>query len=324
MTAFLLRRALQALAVLFVMSLLLFAGIYAIGNPVEILISPQADQRDIEAATKALGLDQPLWRQYLAFLAHALRGDLGQSFVYNVPALELVLSRLPATLELAVAAMVIAVVIGLPLGVWAGMRPDSWLAKTIMAGSILGFSLPTFWVGLLLIMFFGVQLGWLPASGRGPTTEWFGVLVSFTSLEGLAHLALPAFNLALFKLSLLVRLARSGTREAMLQDYVRTARAKGLNEGQVVRRHVLKNIMLPVTTVIGLEFGSLVAFAVVTETIFAWPGAGKLLIDAINVLDRPVVVAYMLLTVLLFVLINFVVDVLYGLLDPRVRVAGRT
>jgi len=324
MTAFLLRRALQALAVLFVMSLLLFAGIYAIGNPVEILISPQADQRDIEAATKALGLDQPLWRQYLAFLAHALRGDLGQSFVYNVPALELVLSRLPATLELAVAAMVIAVVIGLPLGVWAGMRPDSWLAKTIMAGSILGFSLPTFWVGLLLIMFFGVQLGWLPASGRSPTTEWFGVPVSFTSLEGLAHLALPAFNLALFKLSLLVRLARSGTREAMLQDYVRTARAKGLNEGQVVRRHVLKNIMLPVTTVIGLEFGSLVAFAVVTETIFAWPGAGKLLIDAINVLDRPVVVAYMLLTVLLFVLINFVVDVLYGLLDPRVRVAGRT
>jgi len=324
MTAFLLRRALQALAVLFVMSLLLFAGIYAIGNPVEILISPQADQRDIEAATKALGLDQPLWRQYLAFLAHALRGDLGQSFVYNVPALELVLSRLPATLELAVAAMLIAVVIGLPLGVWAGMRPDSWLAKTIMAGSILGFSLPTFWVGLLLIMFFGVQLGWLPASGRGPTTEWFGVPVSFTSLEGLAHLALPAFNLALFKLSLLVRLARSGTREAMLQDYVRTARAKGLNEGQVVRRHVLKNIMLPVTTVIGLEFGSLVAFAVVTETIFAWPGAGKLLIDAINVLDRPVVVAYMLLTVLLFVLINFVVDVLYGLLDPRVRVAGRT
>ncbi|HLU77511.1 MAG TPA: ABC transporter permease [Burkholderiales bacterium] len=322
MTAYLIRRALQALLVLLVMSALLFVGIYAIGNPVEILISPQADQRDIALATQALGLDQPLWRQYFAFVEHALRGDLGHSFVYNVPALELVLSRLPATLELAVAAMLIAIVIGLPLGIWAGMRPDSWLGKTIMAGSILGFSLPTFWVGLLLIMFFGVQLGWLPASGRGTTTDWFGVPVSFTTLDGLAHLALPAFNLALFKLSLLIRLARNGVRDALHQDYVRTARAKGLHEGQVVRRHVLKNIMLPIVTVIGLEFGSLVAFAVVTETIFAWPGAGKLLIDAINVLDRPVVVAYMLLTVLLFVLINFVVDVLYTALDPRVRLAG--
>jgi peptide/nickel transport system permease protein len=320
---FLIRRALQALLVLIVMSLLLFVGIYAIGNPVDILINPQADQRDIEIAMHALGLDQSLWRQYIAFVQHALSGDLGQSFVYNVPALDLVLSRAPATLELAIAAMLIAVVAGIPLGVWAGMRPNSLIGKSIMAGSILGFSLPTFWVGLLLIMLFGVQLGWLPASGRGATTEVLGVPVSFLSLDGLAHIALPAFNLALFKLSLLIRLARSGTREALQQDYVRAARAKGLSEGRVVCGHVLKNILLPIITVVGLEFGSLVAFAVVTETIFAWPGMGKLLIDAINVLDRPVIVAYMLLTVLLFVLINLVVDVLYTTLDPRVRLAGR-
>ncbi len=323
MGAFLIRRALQALLVLVAMSLLLFVGIYAIGNPVDILISPQADQRDIAIAMHALGLDQPLWRQYVAFVQHAAGGDLGRSFVYNVPALDLVLSRAPATLELAVAAMLIAVLVGIPLGVWAGMRPDSWFGKSIMAGSILGFSLPTFWVGLLLIMFFGVQLGWLPASGRGETVEVSGIPFSFLTLDGLAHLALPAFNLALFKLSLLIRLARNGTRDALHQEYARAARAKGLSEGYVVRVHVLKNILLPIITVIGLEFGSLVAFAVVTETIFAWPGMGKLLIDAINVLDRPVIVAYMLLTVLLFVLINLVVDVLYTALDPRVRLAER-
>jgi peptide/nickel transport system permease protein len=323
MGAFLIRRVLQALLVLVAMSLLLFVGIYAIGNPVDILINPQADQRDIAIAMHALGLDQPLWRQYFAFVQHAVSGDLGRSFVYNVPALDLVLSRAPATLELAVAAMLIAVCIGLPLGVWAGMRPDSWFGKAVMAGSVLGFSLPTFWVGLLLIMFFGVQLGWLPASGRGETVAVFGIPFSFLTSDGLAHLALPAFNLALFKLSLLIRLARNGTRDALRQEYVRAARAKGLSEGHVVRVHVLKNIMLPIVTVIGLEFGSLVAFAVVTETIFAWPGMGKLLIDAINVLDRPVIVAYMLLTVLLFVLINLVIDVLYTALDPRVRLAER-
>lgn len=319
MLAFLLRRLGQAVALLLLMSLLLFVGIYAIGNPVEILISPQADQADIARAMRDLGLDQPLWQQYLNFIQHALRGDLGHSFVYNVPALGLVLSRLPATLELAVAAMLIAVVIGIPLGLWAGVRAGSWIDRSIMTGSILGFSLPTFWVGLMLIMLFGVQLGWLPASGRGETVPLFGVPMSFLTLDGLAHLALPAINLALFKLALLIRLTRSGTREALGQDYVRAARAKGLSPCQVLRRHVLKNIMLPIITVSGLEFGSLVAFAVVTETIFSWPGMGKLLIDAIDVLDRPVIVAYMLLTVLLFVLINLLVDLLYTALDPRVR-----
>ncbi|MEO7402682.1 MAG: ABC transporter permease, partial [Burkholderiales bacterium] len=206
MLVFTLRRLAQSVLVLAVMSLLVFVGVYAIGNPVDILISPQADQADIEAAKKSLGLDLPLWQQYALFIKAAVAGDLGKSFAYNVPAIQLIFERMPATLELAVAAMLIAIILGIPLGLWAGMKPDSLAGRTIMAGSILGFSLPTFWVGLILIMTFSVALGWLPSNGRGPTTDLFGVPVSFLSAKGLAHLAMPALNLALFKLSLIIRL----------------------------------------------------------------------------------------------------------------------
>jgi peptide/nickel transport system permease protein len=323
MGAYLLRRLGQALLVVLVMSVLVFAGVYAIGNPLDILVHPDATQEDVARLSKSLGLDRPVWEQYFVFLGQAVRGNLGTSFAFNVPAIPLILERLPATLELAIAATFMAVVLGIPLGLWAGLKPDSVAGKAIMAGSILGFSLPTFWVGVVLIMTFSVQLGWLPSSGRGPTTGMFGLPVSFLSWEGLTHIALPAFNLALFKLGLIIRLVRGGTREAMTLDYVRFARAKGLTEERVVRVHVLRNILIPVVTVVGLEFGSVIAFAVVTETIFAWPGMGKLLIDSINVLDRPVIVAYLCITVLVFVLINLVVDLLYALLDPRVRLAAR-
>ena len=315
------RRLLQSVLVLFAMSLLVFAGVYAIGNPVDILINPQADQAEIIRVTAAMGLDKALWEQYLVFLKQAALGDLGKSFVYNIPAIQLILERMPATMELAVSAMLIAVLLGIPLGLWAGLRPDSWPGKVIMTGSILGFSLPTFWVGLMLIMIFAVQLGWLPSNGRGETRELFGVAVSFLTLDGLAHLLMPALNLALFKLSLIIRLTRSGTREALQQDYVKFARAKGLSMRRVVGVHVLKNIMIPIVTVIGLEFGSVIAFAIVTESVFAWPGMGKLIIDSINVLDRPVIVAYLCVIVILFIFINLVVDLVYSLLDPRVRLA---
>jgi peptide/nickel transport system permease protein len=321
MLAFVIRRLLQSIAVLFAMSLLVFVGVYAIGNPVDLLISPQADQADIERTIAALGLDKPLWEQYLIFLQQAATGNLGLSFQYNEPAVRLILERMPATLELAFAAMLIAVALGIPLGLWAGVKPDSFAGRTIMAGSILGFSLPTFWVGLLLIMVFSVELGWLPTSGRGPTVDVLGIPVSFLSLEGWKHLAMPAANLALFKLSLIIRLTRAGTREALTQDYVKFARAKGLPARRVVGVHVLKNIMIPIVTVIGLELGSVIAFAIVTESIFAWPGMGKLIIDSINALDRPVVVAYLLVIVVLFILINLVVDIVYSVLDPRVRLS---
>jgi peptide/nickel transport system permease protein len=321
MLVFIVRRSLQAVLVLFVMSLLVFIGVYAIGNPIDILINPLADQQERERAIAALGLDKPMWTQYLAFLSGALHGDLGKSFVHNMSALGLILERMPATLELAVAAMLIAVVLGIPLGLWAGLKPDTAAGRTIMAGSILGFSLPTFWVGLMLIMVFSVMLGWLPSNGRGPTTLLFGVPVSFLSVEGWRHLIMPAVNLALFKLALLVRLTRAGTREALLQDYVKFALAKWLSNARVIGVHVLRNILIPIVTVIGLEFGSVIAFAIVTETVFAWPGMGKLLIDSINLLDRPIIVAYLLVIVFMFIVINLVVDIVYSALDPRVRLS---
>jgi peptide/nickel transport system permease protein len=321
MLVFIIRRLLQSVIALLVMSILIFVGVFAIGNPIDILINPQADQAEIARATAALGLDQPMWVQYWEFLRHALAGDLGRSFSQNVPAVQLIFERMPATVELALCAMLMAIVLGVPLGLVAGMKPDTWYSKTIMAGSIFGFSLPTFWVGLMMIMVFSVYLGWLPSTGRGHTTQLFGIPVSFLNWDGITHLMMPALNLALFKLSLLIRLTRAGTREAMLQDYVKFARAKGLPMRRIIGVHVLKNILIPIVTVIGLEFGSLIAFAIVTETIFAWPGMGKLLIDSINVLDRPVIVAYVLIIVCLFVIINLAVDLLYSILDPRVRLA---
>lgn len=320
MSVFIIRRLLQSIVVIFVMSLIVFFGVNVVGDPVDMLISPDADQADIEAAIRALGLDRPIHEQYWHFLTNALQGDLGRSFIFNEPALKLIVQRMPATLELAFAALFIAVFIGIPLGVYAGLRPDSYAARIIMAGSILGFSLPTFWVGLMFIMVFAVMLGWLPATGRGDTVDVFGIPVSFLTWDGLKHLFLPALNLALFKLSLVIRLARAGAREVALQDYVKFARAKGLKSSRVVLVHITKNIMIPIVTVIGLELGGLIAFSVVTETVFAWPGMGKLIIDSIQLLDRPVVVAYLIIIVLMFIIINLVVDIIYSLLDPRVRV----
>lgn len=318
-----LRRLSASIAALLAMSLLVFAGVHAIGSPIDLLISPQADQAEIARVSALLGLDRPLWEQYWLFFRGALGGDLGISFAASVPAVSLILERLPATLELAAAALLIAATAGIPLGLYAGLRPRSWLARAIMAGSTVGFALPTFWVGLMLIFLFSVLLGWLPTSGRGETATVAGVALSMITVDGLRHLLLPALTLALFKLALLARLTQSGTREALQQDYVRYARAKGLGEGAILKRHVLPNILIPVVTVAGLEFGSLIAFAIVTETVFAWPGIGKLLIDSINVLDRPVIVAYLMATVLLFTLLNLAVDLVNAALDPRVRLGIR-
>ncbi len=329
MTVYLVRRLIQALFVVLAMSIIVFVGIYGIGDPVEILISPDADQIERERAVAALGLDKPLWEQYLVFLTNALQGNLGRSFVFNEPALTLILQRMPATLELAFGAMFLSIVIGLPLGLFAGLRPHSPVSQGIMAGSILGFSLPTFWVGLMLIMVFAVQLGWLPSTGRGETCSVLGFVGlqscneglqwSFLTWDGLRHMAMPALNLALFKISLVIRLTRAGVRETMLMDYVKFARAKGLSPARVTFVHVFKNILIPVVTVVGLELGSTIAFSVVTESVFAWPGMGKLIIDSINVLDRPVIVAYLMIIVLLFITINLIVDLTYSMLDPRVR-----
>ena len=321
MPVFIIRRLLQSVVVLLVMSLLVFVGVFAIGNPIDSLISPDADQFERARTIAAFGLDKPLWQQYFIFVKNALGGDMGRSFAFSTPALTLIFERMPATMELAVFAIVMAVLLGIPLGLWAGLRPNGIAGKSIMAVSILGFSLPTFWVGLMLIMVFAVQLGWLPSSGRGSTELLLGVPVSFLTLDGLRHMLMPAFNLALFNIALVIRLTRAGAQEALLQDYVKFARAKGLRNSRIIGVHVLKNILIPVVTVIALQFGSIIAFAIVTETVFAWPGMGKLIIDSIRVLDRPVIVAYLMLIVAIFILINLLVDVAYSLLDPRLRLS---
>ena len=321
MTAFILRRMAQSLLVLFVTSILVFGGLYLVGDPVEILVHPEADQIEKERARVALGLDKPVVEQYFIFLKGAVTGNLGNSFVYARPALDIIFERMPATMELAVLAMLISVFLGIPLGLYAGLRPNSPFSRLIMTSSIVGFSLPTFWVGLLLILFFAVTMGWLPSTGRGPTTDVFGLQLSIFSWEGLKYALLPALNLALLKLALIIRLTRAQTREQGLLDYIKFARAKGLKSSRVVGVHLLKNILIPLVTVIGLELGSVIAYAIVTETIFAWPGMGKLVIDSIFQLDRPVVVAYLLVVVAMYIIINLVVDILYSLLDPRVRIA---
>lgn len=323
MSAAIAKSVLQALMVVLVMTVIVFFGLHMIGNPVDILIGQDVDQVDRLRIIRELGLDQPVWRQYLAFLNGALHGNLGNSFVYNTPAILLIFQRLPATLELAFAALLLALLVGVPLGLMAGMKPDHPLSRMVMTTSILGFSLPTFWIGLMLIMAFSVTLGWLPSGGRGQTAELFGVQWSWLTADGWRHMILPAINLALFKISLVIRLTRANVREVLPMDYVKFARAKGLSPARVVLMYVLRNTLIPLVTVVGLEFGSTIAFAVVTESIFAWPGAGKLILDSINALDRPVIVAYLMVIVCMFVTINLVVDVLYKILDPRVRVEAK-
>ena len=293
-----------------------------VGDPVEMLINPEADQSEVERVIRELGLDRPVTEQYWYFLVNAFKGDLGSSFIFGEPALKLIIQRMPATLELALFSLFISLIIAIPLGIYAGYKPDSRVSKVIMASSILGFSMPTFWVGIIFIMIFAVQLGWLPSTGRGEIGTFMGINSSLFTLNGLSHVFLPALNLALFKISSVIRLTRAGTREIILQDYITFARSKGISEKRVVLIHVLKNILIPIVTVVGLEFGSLIAFSTVTETVFAWPGLGKLIIDSIYNLDRPVIVAYLMIIVTFFVFLNLIVDILYTFLDPRVRIKG--
>ena len=322
MTAYILQRLIQSALVLLAVSVAVFFAVYGIGDPIELLVPPQVSAVERLALIKRLGLDLPVWQQYFTFLGNALKGDLGTSFVHGVPVVSLILARLPATFELVLLSMTVAAVIGIPLGLLAGLNPDSRPSRFIMAGTVIGFSLPSFWKGMMLVLLFSVLLGWLPTAGRGETVSVLGIQTSLFTANGLRHLILPALNLAIPNMALMIRLVAAGTTEAMTQDYVKFARAKGVRRKRIVNRHVLRNILIPVVTVVGIEFGSLVAFSTITETVFSWPGMGKLLIDSIYQLDRPVVVAYVLLATLLFVAVNFMVDVLYAVLDPRVKLSG--
>lgn len=319
MFAFILRRLLQAMLVMAVMSGLVFVGLYVVGDPVSMMASPEATDLERDAIRVNFGLDKPLLEQYAIFMSHAVRLDFGKSFLTGQSAMGLILDRAPATLELAFVSMLLAGVVGIPLGIWAGLKPQALSTRGIMTGSVLGFSLPNFWVGLMLIMVFAVYLGWLPASGRGQTVMVGPMDISLLTLDGWQRVILPACTIAMAKAALMIRVTRAATRESLPMDYIKFARAKGLSWSRILRVHLLKNILIPIVTVFGLEFGQVVAFAVVTETIFAWPGMGKLLLDSIITLDRPVVVAYLILIVFFLVMLNLVTDILYSVLDPRVR-----
>lgn len=319
---YIIARTFQAIAMMFIMTVLVFVAVFAIGDPIDIFTSPEMTQKQIEDVSRSLGLDRPFWQQYVLFLQRVWDGDFGVSYVFGIPAIQVVLSRLPATLELAGFAIFISLLVGIPLGLLAGMKQGSFFDRVVMTSSSVCFSVPTFWAGMLLVLIFGVEMRVLPTGGRGPTMSIFGVHFSFLTWEGLRHLILPSVNLALPVLALIVRLTRAGTSENLRLDYIRFARAKGLAERRIILVHLLRNIILPIITVTGLQLGTLIAFAVVTESVFGWPGIGKLIVDSINVLDRPVIIAHLVLVVVLFALINLIVDLLYVVLDPRVRLGG--
>ncbi len=322
MLAFVIKRCIQSVVVLFVMSLIVFSMINLVGDPVDMLVNPESLPEEIDRVRRDFGLDQSVQVQYWKFLTGAVSGDLGNSFIFGRPALALIAERFPATLELATCALILAVSVGLPLGIYAGLNPDGWGARIVMGGSVLGISIPTFWLGLMMIIIFSVLLGWLPVSGRGETENFLGIESSIFTVDGLRHLVLPAINLALFKISMVIRLTRAGVEEVMALDFIKFARARGLSSPRIIRSHLLPNIFIPIVTVLAIEFGTLIAFATVTESVFAWPGVGKLVIDAIVNLDRPIVVAYLLFVVTLFLVLNLIVDIIYAAIDPRVRLQG--
>ncbi len=319
MTLYIVHRLLQSLFVVFAMTVLVFVGVYLIGNPVDVLVGTEADQEDFERMVRILGLDKPLWQQFLIYLGNLLRGDLGNSFAYSEPALKLVLQRMPATFELVFVAMVLAIGMAIPLGMYTGLRPNAMTARAIMGFSIVGVSIPNFWQGLVLILVLAVTLKILPSGGRGEVTTVLGITSSLWTLDGWSHALMPAVNLSLFQCTLMIRLIRANVREIVLLDYIKFAHAKGLATRRIVFVHILKNTLVVLITVVGMQIGSLIAYSVVTETVFAWPGMGKLIIDSVYILDRPVIVAYLIVIVFIFITINLIVDILYSVIDPRIR-----
>lgn len=314
-----LKRLAQMVVTLFIVSILVFVLANFIGDPVNMLVSPKAPPEVREQVREELGLNRPILEQYVSFVTNALKGDFGKSYIYKVDVLSLIVQRVPATLELVFVSVVLALVISIPLGVYAGAFPKRKSSTLVMGGSILGISLPSFFIGIMLIYIFSLKLHWFPSSGRGATMPFLGMNFSLFAPGGLKYIILPALTLSVTNIASLVRLTRAGVMENMRQDYIKFARAKGVSTRKVLFGHALKNALIPVITVFGMEIGSLIAFTTVTETIYSWPGLGKLLIDSINSVDRPVIVAYLILTTVLFVFINFVVDLLYTVIDPRIK-----
>ncbi len=314
------RRLTQGIIVLLVVSFLCFIIFQFFGDPVLTLAGRYATKAQQEAVRVNMGLDKPFYVQYIVFLKNAVKGDFGLSYVSQTPVLELILERLPASIELAMSAMCIALLFGIGLGVLVSLNPRNFISRVIMTGSLFGISLPTFLIGILLIMIFAVYLGVLPTFGRGEVikiTE--GWRTGFFTIGGLSHLILPAFTLGMYQLAVLLRLTRGGMLEVLREDYIRTAWAKGLPSKMVIFKHALRNALIPVITMAGLQFGELIAFSIVTESIFQWPGTGNLLLTAVYETDHPVIVAYVMVTSIIILFVNLFVDILYGYINPKIR-----
>ncbi len=321
MLAFILRRLAQSIVVMLVVALVSFLMFRFVGDPLASMVGQDTRLADIEALRERLGLNDPFYVQFFNFIWNAVQGQFGISYRLQQPVMDLIVSRVPATLELALTSAFIALVVGMALGVYTAIKPNGLLSRFLMTASLVGVSLPTFLIGIALIYVFAVELGWLPSYGRGQTVAIGGWQTGFLTTSGLLSLILPAITLALYQMTLIMRLVRAEMLEVMRQDYIKFARARGIPTRRINFGHALKNTMVPVITITGLQLGSIIAFAVVTETVFQWPGVGLLFIQSVQVVDVPVMAAYLMLIAFVFVVINLVVDILYHVVDPRLRVS---
>jgi len=322
MLPFIIKRIGQSFLVLLITGVIAFSMFRFVGDPIENMLGQERTAEDVERLRGQLGLDQPVPIQYVKYLAEAIQGNFGVSYRQGREVSEIILERAPATLELAAVSAMFAVVLGIALGVFTAIRRDGFLANFIMSASLIGVSLPTFLIGILLIYLFSVELNWLPSFGRGEVVDLGGWTTGLLTESGLKALILPAITLGLYQMTLIMRLVRSEMLEVLRQDYIRFARARGLSDKTINFRHALKNTMVPVITIIGLQLGAIIAFAIITETVFQWPGLGLLFINAIQFVDVPVMAAYLMMISVMFVVINLVVDILYALVDPRLRASS--
>jgi peptide/nickel transport system permease protein len=318
--AFIVQRLFQAIIVMVVVGIISFSLFQFVGDPVNNMLGPEGTTEQREKLREKLGLNDPIPVQFIRYAGNALKGEFGLSYRIGKPVDELLVERLPATIELVAVSAIIALIIGVPMGVYTGLRRDSWLSRVFLTVSLVGISLPTFVIGILMILVFGVWLGWLPTFGRGGVIDLGGWQTSLLTVQGWSHIIMPATTLALFQLTLIMRLVRAEMLEVLRTDYIKFARARGLRNRSVNFGHALKNTLVPVITITGLQIGSLLAFSIITETVFAWPGMGLLFLQGIQFVDIPVMSSYLVLMALFFVLINLTVDLLYYAVDPRLRV----
>jgi peptide/nickel transport system permease protein len=319
MIAFIIRRLMQACLVMLVVGFIAFSLFQFVGDPVLAMVGQDATPDQIASLRKDLGLDKPFYMQFVKFVENAVQGEFGISYRQGRKVSGLIKERLPATLELSFAAAVLALCIGIPMGVYTALKKGSWLSNFFLSVSLIGVSLPSFLIGILLILVFAVLLKWLPSYGRGDIVQIGGWSTGFLTIDGIKHLILPAITLCLFQLTLIMRLVRSEMLEVLRTDYIKFARARGLSDRAVHFGHALKNTLVPVITIAGLQLGAIIAFALITETVFQWPGSGLLFIQAVSTADIPIMSAYLCLIALVFVVINLVVDLLYFAVDPRLR-----